>query len=104
MTPDVLRHEIFIGSLTKFQNYKRLSRVKWNRHSVISHQINFEVVETLLLQRYIHHRIEGFMYVLIRSIRIRLSVYDAKKWSFGVSNRHVFHQIAVDVNRMNVTR
>ena len=49
MTIDVLQREIFIGGVTKFQYHKRLSKHERDGDAAVSHEIDFDAVETFLL-------------------------------------------------------
>jgi len=94
MTTIVSHRRIFIGGTTKFQNHERLSKQKRE----IKPLSVMRLISTLSKHFFCSGTYNTGLKVLCTFFVVdRRSVDYAKKRFFGVSDWHVFHQIAVDV-------
>ena len=85
---------------TKFQNDERFSVSKRNGLSTVRHDVYFDRVKVLFLQRHLQYWVEGLVHVSIFFLGF---VHYAKKWCFRVSDGNVFQYVAVYVHGVYVT-
>ena len=87
-----------MNGASKFQDDERFCKQKGHWYSAVGHQIDLHCIETLFLQRNVQSGVEHLVNVSTRCMGL---VDYTQKRCFCVSDRHVFEQIAVDVDRLN---